>query len=371
MAFAFVLLALGIALVTLLTAARSGTELERKEVKAFNVAEAGVDAGMFALKNSWPEYNGESAAVAEDDLKAELQSTNPGLWDPRRSAASEFIDVSIYDNVDEDGDTTAVPNPGAPLWDSNRDGLMFVDSWSNVDDDRHRIIILAQRQTWPLDLPSDRAMWASEAGANGQGLKVYIDDESPVKAATAYWEIEFGKGVELGPGVSQDTQETDWDEVVTDATWNALYSIATLRQTVFTSVAGAQDFLNSGDLGGSVVWVSAETSITIAGNRQLGSRENPFILVLDTPLDAVNTIDLRGTSDFYGIILVRGSAMVRGTASIWGQMLASGRIEGKGAGSTPEINYNSNILSNLNRDYIISVNIVPNTWEEFTIPPES
>ena len=50
-----VFLGMGVALVSLLAASRSGTELERKEVKAFSVAEAGLDAGMLALQQSWPE----------------------------------------------------------------------------------------------------------------------------------------------------------------------------------------------------------------------------------------------------------------------------------------------------------------------------
>lgn len=330
---------------------------------------------MLSLKFAWPQSSGESTTVTESTLKAELQAANPALWDPSRSSPSEFLDVAIYDNSVLQGSsyvTVTIPQPDlAPLWDANNDGKMYVDSWSNVDDDRHRIIVLAERQAWPLDLPSGRAMWSSSAGANGQGLKVYIDPESPVQEATAYWDTEFGKGVQTGPGVTRDTQSTTWDQVVTPATWTALYNIAVAHSTYFTTAAAAQTFLDSGNIGGSVVWVHSTTALTIGGNRQLGSREDPFILVLDTPAGTNNTIDLRGTSDFYGIILVKGNAMIRGTSSVWGQMLSSGKIEGKGGGSTPEINYNSQIIANLNRDYIVSVNIVPNTWEEFTVFAEN
>jgi hypothetical protein len=370
MAFMFIFLLMGLALVLLLQSARSGTELERADVKAFNVAEAGVDAGMLALKLGWPDTALSPTSVDDSLLKTALQSANPRLYDPSRSSASEFLDVVLYDNVDEDGDTTMIPYSQAPDWDSNEDGMMFVDSRSNVDDNRRRIIILAQRQHWPFEFPGNRAMWATSAGANGQGLKVYVDPLSPVQTATAYWDTDFGKGVEMGSGVARDTQTATWDQVVSPQTWLSLERIAQGNGTYFTSATAASAFLAQGNSGGSVVFVKANSAVTVVGNTQMGTRDNPLILVLDTPEGSNNTIDLRGTSDFYGIIIVKGNAMIRGTASIWGQMLASGTIEGKGTGSVPEINYNSQVLDNLNRTYIISVNIVPNTWEEYTVSPD-
>jgi hypothetical protein len=369
MAFMFVFLLMGVALVVLLQSARSGTELERADVKAFNVAEAGIDAGMLALKLGWPDDTSAETTVNDSFLKAALQTANPGLWDPSRSSSGEFLNVVLYDNVDEDGDTTMVPYSQAPPWDSNQDGMMFVDSRSNVDDYRRRIIVLAQSQHWPFEFPGNRAMWAANAGANGQGLKVHIDPLSPTQEATAYWDTDFGKGVETGLGVTRDTQTTTFDQVVSEQTWRSLERIAQDRETYFTSATDASAFLSSSDSPGSVVFVKANSAVTITGSVQMGSRGNPLILVLDTPAGSNNTLDLRGTSDFYGIIIVKGNALIRGTASIWGQMLASGTIEGKGTGSVPEINYNSQILDNLNRTYIISVNIVPNTWEEYTTQP--
>ena len=161
MMFILVILALTVALFGMVRFSIGGTELERKEVKAFNVAEAGVDAGMRALKLDWPATDlGSEVDVGESLVKSTLQATNPGLYDPKDP--SEFIDVRVYDNVDADGHTTTVPYPDAPTWDSNLnpdpnkppgDGRMFVDSSSNVDNDRHRIIVLAQRETWNLSLP--------------------------------------------------------------------------------------------------------------------------------------------------------------------------------------------------------------------------
>lgn len=370
--FLMVFLALSVALFWLMASGRSAAELERKEVKAFNVAEAGIDAGMLALKLQWPEES--SVAINEESVRNALRTENPALYLPSRSdnPEADFLDVRIYDNSVQTGETyetVYVPRPDeAPTWDANGDGRMYVDSRANVDDDRHRIIVLAERQAWPLDFPRGRALWATQAGANGQGLKVYIDPLSPDQEATAYYESEFGKGVERGPGVSRDMQAATFDNVVTQQTWEALKNIAYARGTYFTTAAAATSFLSSGQAGGNVVFVKANSAVTIPGTTQIGSRDNPLILVLDTPEGSDNVIDLRGTSDFYGIILVRGNALMRGTCSIWGQALCSGTMEGRGAGSTPEINYNSYVIDRLNRDFVISVNIVPNTWEEYTVP---
>jgi hypothetical protein len=40
----------------------------------------------------------------------------------------------------------------------------------------------------------------------------------------------------------------------------------------------------------------------------------------------------------------------------------------KGTGSVPECFYNDTVVKNINRQYVLSVNIVPNTWEEYTVP---
>lgn len=376
--FMMVFVVLAVALFMLLTGARNSTELERKEVKAFNVAEAGIDAGMYALKQAWPEDPTATATRLDTaTLREALQSSNPQLYLSQRKESEEqaqeqFLRVDLYDNSKLNNgqyETITVPDPTSEGWDANQDGMMFVDSRANVDNDYHRIIVMAQRQAWPLDFPGGCAMWANEAGGNGQGLRVYIDPESPVKEAQAYRGTELGKGIKEGPGVTVSgiPEGSTFDDIVTPETWEALRNIAVARGTYFTSEGDASTFLSSGDAGGNIVYVEAESAVTVSGSVQIGSRTNPLILVLDTPEDADNTIDLRGTSDFYGIVLVRGNALMRGTSSIWGQMLCSGTIEAKGNGSSPEINYNSYVLDNLNRDFTVSVGLVPNTWEEYTV----
>jgi hypothetical protein len=370
MMFALVFLALGAALFVLVRTSQTSTELERKEVKSFNVAEAGLDAGMLQLKLTWPRDNGNAVTVDEALVESRLQAANPGLRSPRIS--DEFIDVMVYDNVDADGVDTSVPYPEAPSWDSNGDGRMFVDSRANVDNDRHRIVILAERHIWEFNIPG-RAMFASSAGANGQGLRVYMDPLSPAPPGPvlASWITEFGKGVETGTGITPDGPGSaiTFDQILPPQYINALLGIAQNQGTYFTTGADATTFLTSGNAGGKIVYVKAASALTIGGSSQMGTRTNPIVLIVDAPGD--NVIDWRGTADFYGIVIVLGNALIRGTTTIWGACLTSGLLEGKGAGSSPEIAFNQNVINLVNHQYIMSVNIVPNTWEEYTISPDA
>jgi hypothetical protein len=46
-------------------------------------------------------------------------------------------------------------------------------------------------------------------------------------------------------------------------------------------------------------------------------------------------------------------------------------LNNKGNGSSGEITYNAKCITNINGQYVISVNIVPNSWEEYTLPRTS
>ena len=65
MVFTTVFLIIGSALFLLVRSSNSGTALERKDVKAFNVAEAGVDAAMVDLKVSWPRVSTDNPVIVD------------------------------------------------------------------------------------------------------------------------------------------------------------------------------------------------------------------------------------------------------------------------------------------------------------------
>ncbi len=379
MVFVLVFATLGVALYSLIASQTRAAETERTDVKAFNVAEAGIDAGMLSLKLNWPSNASEPASVDVNLLRAALRSINPGLWLPTKEGspagtpvAAEFLNVLIYDNVDPDtGETTTVADPSAPAWDSNGDGRMFIDSTANVDNDRHRILVLAERQVWNLMFPASLALWASAVDSNGQGFEIYIEKGT----APIYYDVHdaLHKGVDPQPptDVLALATPTDFEDVVSEQLRASLEKIARDRGTYFEGTdAGSQAsaFLATTSARGQVVYVRSDTAVTISGNTQIGTEEEPVVLVIDTPDGATNTWDLRGTGDFWGILVTIGHSTLRGTSGIHGALYCSGIVSNKGGGSSGEIAYNQEVINNINRYYVVSVNLVANTWEEYTLP---
>lgn len=52
----------------------------------------------------------------------------------------------------------------------------------------------------------------------------------------------------------------------------------------------------------------------------------------------------------------------------YGAIFCQGSFLNKGNGHDPGLCCNHKVIMNLNRQYVISVNIVPNTWEEYALP---
>jgi hypothetical protein len=367
MMFIFIFMVMGISLFVLMRGESRATETERTDLKAFNVAEAGVDAGMLALKIDWPNASTEEITVDEALLKTSLQTANSGLYDPTRSDVSEFLQVDVYDN------TTEVADPDAPVWDANGDGKMFVDATSNVNDDRHRIIILAERQDWPLYF-GGHALVVDIVDSNGQGLSVEIEDGN---GSPVYADVQDAqhKGITLGAGVTSPPNPITFEDIVTEAMKNSLYTIAQTQHTFFEgagAASDASDYLVTTASRGKVVWVKSTTGgVTVGGNNQIGTVDQPVIVVIDTPPGSANDWDMKGNAEFYGIVIVLGNATLRGTCSIHGAVYCGGTVSNKGNGSSGEIYWNQSVIYNLNHQYVISVNQVPNTWEEYTLPREN
>lgn len=369
MVFIGIFIVMGVGFYWLVTSQTRSTELERTELKAFNVAEAGVDAGMLALKLAWPEQDAESVSVDESLLKTALQNANHGLWDPVRSSPSEFLEITVYDNSDAFGNTITVPpeNPADRVYyDANDDDKMFIDASANVDDDRHRILILAERHHWDIVFPADLALWANVVDSNGQGLSVSIESGTP----PIHYDVHdiLHKGINPGPGAYPTDNPTTWDSIFPPALSISLKAAARSQGTYFTSAAQANAFLTSGDAGGSVVYLESSSAVTIASSIQIGTPEEPVVVVIDTPEGSENGWDLRGTADFYGVVVVLGDSELRGTCGIHGALYTQGTVLNKGTGASGEINYNEQCLLNIRAQHTMSVNIVPNTWEEYTIP---
>lgn len=381
MMFIFVFVLTAVALYWLITGQSRATVTERKDVRAFNVAEAGIDAGMLSLKLHWPKAEGDSASPTEEELsalKTTLQTANPGLSDPTRSSASEFLQVAVYDNVDtstaEPYQTTTVADPNAPTWDYNKDGRMFVDAWSNVDDARRRIIVLAEKEVWPINLPG-YACLSNIISSNGQELEVNIEDGTSALVGTTV--NPQGKGITTGEGVDLLVGPTySFDSVITPKLVAALKDTAQSQGTYFDQsnspggdpAEAAETLMANGGANGKVVYVKSTTGAVKRTANDVGTVAEPVVVLIDTPDGSENGFDIRGNSGFTGVVIVIGNSTLRGTSSIHGAIYCGGTLLNKGNGQCGEIYYNETVIFNINNMSTISVSIVPNTWEEYTLP---
>jgi hypothetical protein len=373
MMFVVVFLIIGTALFVLTRASNDATEVERRDVKAFNVAEAGVDAAMAELKGGWPRFSTDPAIAVDPAEFRSLYANTTQFPDPTHG---QFINSITYDNTSDN----PTSKPGKRLsYDSNGDDIMWIDSEADVGNDRHRILVQVKRLKLPVELP-DVALVANTAGGNGQGLDVSVDPDyhgsipevnGKAGAAVVYTgKGTFKKDVSPGANIQVITQTANpfWNYVSPALIGNLReMAIAAEPKSFFVNDAAAASAFLSDPLRspGSVVYLeSTEEPIVIAGTTDMGTPQKPVILVIDTK-NSGYAIDWRGTSKFYGVVIVVGNAELRGTNDICGCVLSEGSVENKGG---PGIRYNGDYIRRLNTLHTLSVAMVPNTWEEYTVP---
>src|SRR5680860_744533 len=117
MMFMLVFLIIGSALFVLVRSSNGSTELERKDVKAFNVAEAGVDAAMVELRLRWPRFSTDAKVTVDQAEFRSLYSTTE-FRDP---TSGQFIQAVTYDNTP---DNPTVYTDKRLDYDSNHDDIM-------------------------------------------------------------------------------------------------------------------------------------------------------------------------------------------------------------------------------------------------------
>jgi hypothetical protein len=227
---------------------------------------------------------------------------------------------------------------------------------------------------WNLYFPVGTALFSTEVDSNGLGLGIEIEVGTP----PVYYDVNDvqGKGIDEGDGVEPLPTSTDFDSVVTPAIMRALEGIATQKGTYYDGPTGGTDagtYLTSGNVDGSVVYVKNETGgvtieLPVNFGGQIGSVDAPVVLVIDAADGSECIWDMGGSSGFYGVVVVLGDTELRGSSSTHGAIFCEGTLLNKGVGSVAEVMYHATVIEQINRQYVLSVNIVPNTWEEYAVP---
>lgn len=129
-----VLAILAVTLVVVTTNTEHTTMRDRERAKAFNVAEGGLDMALYSLAGAWPDSAGVVPVVDPVAFREQFDATeypDPGTGD--------FIAVDFYDDLE--------PVDKQVQWDSNDNGIMWIESQAGVGGKAARIRTQVQRQS--------------------------------------------------------------------------------------------------------------------------------------------------------------------------------------------------------------------------------
>lgn len=342
------------------------TYTDRMRVKAFNVTEAGLDAGMYTMSRSWPE-----ASTATDPFDATWYGAFRGTFDATQfpaPASGSFMTVSYFDDPPYTAPYSAA-NP--PSWDMNGNNRLYLVVQGGVGPKAARIQAKIERTFFDMHLPRGIALYAGGnllSNGGGNNPKITVEVPPPVGTTTS---VHVGGSIEESDvtqtGIAQfvGSQAGSLDDIFPQSLVDGLVAIAKQNNRYFTSLAAAEAspvnpiWSPSGGLSGlCVIAPSSVTEIKIQGNTDLNSEMLPGILMIM----GGSTLSWGGTAQFYGVIYCEGAMNTsHGTGDIHGMCIANTNEELKG---TPNVRYNDNCIARLMNRWSLNVRLVPNTWRE-------
>ena len=147
---------------------QGGTTADSERATTFNVAEAGLDATIYGLGNTWPTAT-SPYALSGDDLAA-FRSDFVDYPDP--PAGKQFLTVSVYDGPPYAGsDANGIPwsATNEATFDANNDGMLWAESQANVGEKAARIRVELLRQSLPAPVLGAVVYSGAEAKKTGSG----------------------------------------------------------------------------------------------------------------------------------------------------------------------------------------------------------
>lgn len=356
-------------LVILVANAQSGTADDRTRVKAFNVAEAALDEGMYQLSATWPE----SQATSFDEAEF-IQRFDP----------TEFPGVAVtVDYYDDDG--ARGMNSGSHI-DHPVNNLMWVVAQAGTGSKLVRLQAMVEREVFDTAIPHGNAIYSGGPMVHDDlpNPPALVDPSAPY-AGSVYVLINgtpAPNAEPAGPGVQPalyPPKAGSLESVFPEATKQGLKTLAQSHGRYFT---GANAIQLAEDSPTDPTWspeggISGLTVIepTVPGTLTLtqvsvNSQARPGIVLLlkcPVPSTSVSNLDFAGSKNdpgYYGVLYTDGT-VVKGSGgyNVHGMVVAAGNTEFQG---TVNVMYNDEVLSNLGQMWASNVSIVGNTWRELS-----
>jgi hypothetical protein len=343
------------------------TGAQTQEVKAFNVAEAGLDTGQATLWAAWPGPSATEPSVDAGAFQAQFPSST--FPDP---ASGPFIDVQFFD---DDGEP--LPTPGinrAAHVDQNDNGIMWIESTGATGGGSAKVMACVQKVSRDLQIRDGVAIYSEgDVEIKGTGNQPVVGLDPPATAAQvlAGGNIDFNgnSDVEGGVGLEEYTEATLQDVFPTEILLSIIESGKSFTNwSAYTSWKSAHPgvepfatdpriiIIENGDVDAKSL---PDTDVDPANTKldTVWSEEDPGILVVLN--GSFNQTGQKKT--IYGIVYVVNGMILGGNAEIHGMVVAKGWANLHG---TRAVDYNPNVIANLQRPLTLSVKLVPNTWRE-------
>jgi hypothetical protein len=348
------------------------TERDRLQIKAFNLAEAGMDAGQAALWVNWPKDENPSPAPTVDPVAFRASFSTSDFPDP---VSGSFIDVSFYD---DDGD---VETPGIDRtydWDQNGNGLLWIQSQASTGRRSAQVLAMVKKVDYELQIADGVAIaTAGQLSVSGTGNQSVIGIDPPATAAQVYDNTYIANGnASWDPGVSkQDNTTLDYINTYIFPP-QIVQNLVEIAQGVGKVFDTAADMPLSGSAASVQLFSSSPRIIVIRSGdydakdmpdtdgTSVWSEDDPGILILL----GGNLDDTGLKKTIYGIVYLAQGILLRGNSEIHGMLVA---LTGADVRGTRAVCYNQRVMENLNKPTTLSVKLVPNTWRELPVPQPS
>lgn len=377
----------------------SSSRVERQRETAFNLAEAALNAQLFALSRDWAGKGMAANAAANTAANPYPAWCTPASTSSRCPSSPAL--TSAFASTDAAGATwnTTVRDDGAspldtfysedaiasqPGYDANKNGKLWVRAQATARGRTRTIVALVQAQQQEEDI-LHAAVAAGRLNLTNDGNKPLIDGGGPVMVRCAMVANDPNGpclGQEFGSGRFKDqpdlmeflqTQIPGTTPVSNTAMGPAMTPDALARLKARAIADGTYfQTCDPTKLSGDVVWVVQGACAAPAGN--INSPDKPGMLILEK-----GTISVTAQTDFYGVVY----AVNAGSPPISGPVVtvhANGVIHGgvlvDGPGVVEVGSSSSNVVYTPNAFKAVesygTAGVIQNTWREIkgTLTPQ-
>ena len=395
--------------------AAGNTKRDRYRAQAFNVAEGLLDYTLAQIGTNWPSTT--PATINYDTFRNRYASavTQGGF-------TIQDLSVTFFDNYDTNGDGY-YSRADTYRYDYNKDGYIYVEAQATVNGQKARIQVEAKARTLDMQVPAGVAIatnsnvYDPNAGSNNGLFAVGCDPAfgGYMGSATTYLSILAG-GATVDPPITYDPAvfgpdllpnpnstggvgdgvpdgvQTNYvgpsgtkpaNMMITPAILQSIIQSAKMTGKWYSDIpseqaAGALAIPPKNDTAawtGTVVVetlsrIDLENNDVINGDG-VGVNPKPGVLVVigphtmypndPTKVGVAQGLKIAGNGTYYGLIYTDGGIEFVGTMLAIGMVVAEQDVYLNGARC---VQYNANVIANLNQAVLVNAQVVPNTWRQ-------